>query len=97
MSAHKYAPKRDANHARIVEVFESLGFSVKDVSMVPKFVDILVARFERTHLVEIKRDDKTTSPSRLKKTSDLAGWWKAPIYVVRNAEDVVTLSLKLKP
>jgi hypothetical protein len=93
---HKFAPKRDANHHRIVDAFESLGYSVQDVSMVPKFVDLIVARSGRSHLIEVKRDDKRTSPSRMQKTSDLAAWWKAPVYVVRTQADVVTLSLQLK-
>lgn len=94
MSFKRRQSKRDANHAHIVAVLEQLKFSVKDTSMVgDDFPDLVVARNGKTYLVEIKRDERAKSVRELSKgQAGFAAWWKAPVFVARNADDCMKLS-----
>ncbi len=60
-----YRKRTDANHAAIMRHLRTLGCSVKDVSMVPGFVDLVVGTGRVTELVEIKDGSKPPSAQKL--------------------------------
>lgn len=76
----RYANKRDANEAGIVDALESLGCLVYRMD---KPVDLLVLHRSRVFLVEVKaKKGKLTSEQEA-----FSQLW--PIYVVRSVDDAV--------
>ena len=57
--------RKDANHQQVIGWFEALGCRVKDVSMVPGFVDIVVKCCGQVRLIEIKDGAKSSSRKQL--------------------------------
>jgi hypothetical protein len=61
-----YARKVDATHASIRHALRACGCEVKDVSHFPGFVDLLVIKRGRLHLVEAKTPQNKSG--RIEKT-----------------------------
>ncbi len=59
------ACRRDRNHREIIEVFESLGWSVLDIADLKNAFDILVAKCGHTMAIEIKDGLKPPSARKL--------------------------------
>jgi len=78
------AARTDANHAAIRDLLVRCGCSVQSLAAVGKGVpDLLVGRFRRTYLVEVKTD-------RGELTDDQALWharWRGQIVVLRSVMD----------
>lgn len=90
------AAKVDANHRAVVNLFRAYGCSVQSLAAVGDGVpDLLVGRFGRSHLVEVK--DGSKPPSQRKLTKAQVAWrdaWKgSTIHVVTNLGDVSALSI----
>ena len=78
----------DANHKEICAEFRKAGFSVIDLSQVGKSVpDILVAKWDKNILVEIKTPKGKLDPGQIKFMEE----WKGISRVVRTVEDVIEL------
>lgn len=89
--------KIDGNQHEVVDAFRKLGFSVLLLHQVGGGCpDILVGKYKRNVLVEIKDDSKP--PSARKLTNDQRWFhesWHGEIYIVNNVADVFKLSYKL--
>lgn len=67
----RYARRKDANHAAVVEVFRLAGLGILDVAGLGDLgCDLIVTRGERYRYVEIK--DGTKAPSQCKLTDSEA-------------------------
>lgn len=88
------AAKVDANQPEIVAAFRRLGCSVAITSMLGDgFPDLVVARRQKTILVEIK--DGSKPPSARKLTPDQMGFhagWRGTIVIVETVEQVVEIA-----
>lgn len=85
MPIPRYAAKTDKNHVEIKEAYERLGFTVADASKAGGgFPDLVVGKFDRSWLVEIKYGRK--KPNQLQ--IDFKKNWKGDYRIVRTLEDV---------
>ncbi len=85
--------KPDANQAEIVKAFRKAGASVKIVSQVRGFVDLVVGLAGVTELVEVKDPDKPKSARKL--TEPEQKFWdehqgKSPV-LIETVDDVMEL------
>lgn len=84
------AHRLDANHSKLVRVFEDMGCSVLDLAAVGNGCpDILIARNGKMRLCEIK--DGAKSPSQRQLTEHQVRFhalWNAEISIVENLHDV---------
>lgn len=83
------AAKVDKNQAEIVGAFRKLGFSVRTLHTVGGGVpDLLVAKAGRNFLVEVKTEKGTLTKDQV----EFHSMWRGDVHIVRNVEDVLTLS-----
>ena len=84
------AARIDDNQPTIVAMFRSLGYSVAHTHMVGDgFPDVVVAKFGRDFLIEIK--DGSKPPSARKLTEDeekFHSTWKGHIEIIETVDDV---------
>lgn len=89
----RYNPRKDANHSKLVRVFEDMGCSVLDLAAVGRGCpDLLIAVAGKMRLVECKDGDKC--PSARKLTEPQARFhahWHDNISVVTCEMDAVKL------
>ena len=85
MTLHRFAAKRDANEAAIVQVLERRGYCVDRVSA-PGFPDLVVSRRGSVWFVEVKAPDGTLTPKQVKWRSR---WQGPPVYTLRTVEDAI--------
>jgi len=79
--------KRDANHAELARVYESLGCSVVDTYMVGGgFGDMVIGCVGVTEIAEAKTDEGDLSAAQV---SFAMRWRGSKIRVVRTQEDVI--------
>lgn len=80
------ARKVDKNQGEIISAYRAMGFSVVDTSRVGEgFSDLVVGKFGRTYLVEVK-----TLTGALEKTQNkFKREWRGCYRVVRTIDDVV--------
>ncbi len=92
MGAHRRLVhgRKDANHQSIIKAFRAHGWAVKDVSMVPGFVDIIVARAGSDNvLIEIKDGNKARSKQKLTAAEkEFHDRWPTRPMTVRSIGDV---------
>lgn len=85
--------RKDANHNEIKAVFDQAGFSTWDTYQLGKgFPDIIVAKHQKTALIEIK--DGSAVPSARKLTMDEIGFhakWRGLIHVISTVDEAVNL------
>jgi hypothetical protein len=80
------AKKVDTNHADVVSALRSAGWSVWDSSAVGRgFPDLVVTRFGRTALVEVK--GPKAEPNELQRK--FIGSWDGPVFIVRGGPDAL--------
>lgn len=84
------AARADSNQREIVEAFRKLGCSVKVVSQLKGFADLLVARNFRTMVVEVKDGSKPPSARKLTKDEqEFRESWKGIYVVVESVDDAI--------
>jgi hypothetical protein len=94
--AWRRAAKVDANQTPVVKAFRDLGCSVKIVSQLKGFVDVVVGKHEINVLVEIKDGDKVPSKQKLTDDSkDFFDSWKGWAVVVKSVDEAIALVKKL--
>lgn len=84
--------KVDANQPKLVAQIRKLGATVKVVSQLKRFCDIVVGYQGKNYLIEIKDPDKP--PSQRKLTPDEIDFhmeWEGQIDVVHTIEDVIKI------
>jgi hypothetical protein len=59
-----YARRTDVNHSAIVDALRAAGWHVHDVSGLPGFVDLVVAKGRRLELVEVKAPKGKVNPKQ---------------------------------
>lgn len=85
-----WGTRRDDNHNEIIGYFEAMFCRVKDVSMVPGFVDIIVKRGSQVRLVEIKDPAKVPSQRRLTLAErEFWTYWGEEPLIVETQADVI--------
>lgn len=85
-----WGTRRDDNHGEITRCFQDLLCRVKDVSMVPGFVDLIVKRGRQVRLVEIKDPAKVPSQRRLTRAeSEFWAYWGEEPLIVETQADVI--------
>lgn len=90
------AARVDANQTPIVDAFRDLGCSVKIVSQLKGFCDVVVGKHQINVLVEIKDGDKVPSKRKLTKDSkDFFETWKGWAVVVKSVDEAIALVKKL--
>lgn len=81
----------DANQAEIVKALRKVGATVQPLHTVGQGCpDLLVGFRQVNFLMEVK--DGSKPPSARKLTPDEADWiggWRAPVFIVNNAEEAV--------
>ena len=86
----KYARRVDDNHKEIMETYRKCGASVKDVSKLPGFCDIVVGYRQQNFLVEVKDGAKTPSARKLTKAEEnFHTNWKGQIAIICSPMEVV--------
>ncbi len=89
--------RRDANHAEIVGVFESLDCSVLDVSAAPCGFDLIVGYKTQAIAVEVKDGSKPPSARKLTLNENNAhNAWRGPKCVVKNNDEAVLVAKLLR-
>lgn len=79
----------DANQAEIIAALRRIGYSVLSLTKMGNGCpDLLASRAKQNLLLEVKSDRGELRESQ----SDFAKTWNAPVYVVRNADDVLALA-----
>jgi hypothetical protein len=90
------ARRVDRNHGEVIKAFRDLGFSVFDTSRVGEgFGDAVIARNNKTAIVEIK--DGSKPPSARKLTADEVKFskaWKGIYLLVENLGQVEAISIE---
>lgn len=81
---NRYAAKRDANEAEIIEVLERMGCHVEQISG-PGLPDLLVSRAGRWYVAEIK----TANGRKTKAQNKFAEAAHAHVEVLRSVEHAV--------
>lgn len=84
------AARVDSNHGEVGRAFRKLGYSTKDVSQLKKFCDWVVAKNNRSFLIEVKDGD--LEPARRKLTpgeKEFHDYWEDEVYIIESLEDVV--------
>jgi protein-disulfide isomerase-like protein with CxxC motif len=85
MTIYRVDAKRDSNEPEIVEALQRLGFSVDRVSA-KGFPDLVVARYGRMWLLEVKRPKGRFTAAQVL-------WrqrWHGPVpFVVRSVDDAI--------
>lgn len=88
---------RDNSHKPIQDGLAKMGLSVKDVSMVPNFVDLIVSR-RLNHLVECKTKKGEGGAVRTGKLRDeqaeLCEVWRGGVIVAYTAEEAYAAIVK---
>lgn len=83
------AARVDANQVEIVEEFRGHGATVKVVSQIKGFVDIVVGYLGHNLLIEIKDGKKMPSQRKLTKDEEeFHASWRGTTRVIENKEDV---------
>lgn len=90
----KRYPRKDANHADIVNALRKFGWSVLDLAaMGSGCPDLLIGRRGKTQLAEIK--DGSKPPSARQLTDDqiefIAGW-PDDVLILQSVDDVLAIS-----
>jgi hypothetical protein len=84
----------DDNQSEVVSAFRRCGFTVAHTHTIGKgFPDLVVAKFGKTALIEVK--DGRKPPSARKLTKDEAEFhtaWSGDIYIVEDVDDVIGLN-----
>jgi hypothetical protein len=82
--------RKDANHNEIQRCFEKMGYSVKDVSQLPGFCDLVIGKPNFTKLIEIKDGSKPPSKRVLTPAEqDFHNYWNDEVAIIESIEDVV--------
>lgn len=80
------ACKVDKNQGEIVSAYRAMGFSIVDTSRVGQgFSDLVVGKFGRTYLVEVK----TLTGAMEKTQRNFKKEWRGCYRVVRTLDDVI--------
>lgn len=91
------AARKDANHNEIQRCFEKLGYSVKDVSQLGGFCDIVVAKNNMTFLIEVKDGDKELARRKLTPAEkEFHEYWKDEIPIIESLNDVAAFDLTVR-
>ena len=92
-----WGTRKDANHNDVVKWFKGLMCRVKEVHMVPGFVDIIVKCGNTVAFVEIKDPVQFPSDRRLsKQEQDFWTYWGEDPVIVETQQDVIDLVEKLR-
>lgn len=96
----RYARRRDANHAPLVEAFKALGCSVADLSHagLPGWPDIVVGVASRDHLVELKNPETRYGRAGLNENQQAFArdWRGGKLFVVSTVDEVAALVRNLR-
>ena len=92
-----WGTRKDANHNDVVQWFRDLLCKVKEVHMVPGFVDVIVKCAGKTAFVEIKDPAQIPSKRRLSdpEAQFWADWGEEPL-IVETQQDVIDLVQRLR-
>jgi len=86
------AAKKDANHNIITLAFESLGYSVLDISQLKNCCDAIVAKGNRTIAIEIKDGSKPPSARKLSEgEAKFRDGWRGEWALIESVNDVIEL------
>jgi len=89
--------RKDMNQDEIVSTFRYLGFTVAITSALGGgFPDIVIAKYGRNWLVEIKNGD--LPPSERQLTEDEKAFhdkWEGEIFIINSMDEAVALAVKL--
>jgi hypothetical protein len=86
------AAKVDANHAEIVGYFRKFGCSVLNISQLKNCGDLVVAKCQKTVIVEVKDGSKPPSARKLTKgEGEFSNAWQGIYAVVEDLSDVIAL------
>lgn len=87
-------PKYDSNHSYITKILERLGFSVADTAAVGcGFPDLVVGKFGRNCLVEIKTESGSLEPSQ---TAFARDWNGGKVTVLRTVDDCIKFNERVQ-
>ena len=85
-----WGSRKDANHREIEDALRAAGAKVKDVTKVPKFVDLVVKYRGRIFLLEIK--DGSLPPSARQLTigeDEFWRYWGEPPVIVTSPDEAL--------
>ena len=87
------ARRVDANHAEIISTFRRCGFGVLDLSRVGcGCPDLLVAKFGKTKLIEIKDGNKPASARKLTPDEQrFHGSWGGIVQVINSVDEALEM------
>jgi hypothetical protein len=78
----------DTNQPEIIEALQSLGWAVQSLTGVGNGCpDLAASRGGQTVWIEVKQPDGGLRESQ----RVWHNWWKAPVYVVRSADEIMEL------
>jgi len=85
------------NQPEIVDVFRSMGFSVLLLHQIGDGCpDILIGKFKKNWLVEIKDGRRIPSQKRLTEDEkDFHEKWRGVVFVIESVEQAIALAKKL--
>ena len=88
----RLAARKDDNHSEISNAFERLGWSVLDIHQIPNCADIIVGKWKRSIVIEIK--DGSKPPSKQKLTQGEISFrdrWRGDYRIVKRIQDVIDI------
>lgn len=87
----------DRNHGEIKKCFEYLGYSVSDVFQLKTGIgDIIVGKYDKNYLIEIKDGEKPPSQKKLTPTEHkFKDSWKGQHDIIESIEDVLEFDAKI--
>ena len=88
----RLAARKDDNHNEISNAFEHLGWSVLDIYKIPNCADIIVGKWKRSIVIEIK--DGSKPPSKRKLTPGEISFrdrWRGDYRIVTCIQDVIDI------
>ena len=86
------ACRTDANHSEVIAAFRKFGCSVLPIHTLKNCGDAIVAKCNKTAIIEIKDGKKTASQKKLTKgESAFFEKWQGIYVVVEDLEDVINL------
>ena len=86
----KYARRVDENHKEIMDTYRTCGASVKDVSRLPGFCDLVVGYCDQNFLIEVKDGKKAKSRQALTNPEKtFHATWRGQIKIIRSTDEAM--------
>lgn len=86
----KYARRVDENHKEIMDTYRLCGATVKDVSRLPGFCDLVVGYCDMNFLIEVKDGKKTQSRQKLTNAeAKFHADWNGQITIIRSSDEAM--------